>query len=86
MFEMSASGKSGRHIRSWLEDNRVTTRKEKYISLSMIYKILKNPYYYGKFEFPKESGQWYKGSHEPLITKEVFDAVQEQLKVPVKSK
>lgn len=86
MFEMSANGKSGRHIRSWLEDNTVTTRKEKHISLSMIYKILKNPYYYGKFEFPKDSGQWYEGSHEPLITKGLFDIVQEQLKVPMKSK
>jgi site-specific DNA recombinase len=86
MFEMSASGKSGRHIRSWLEDNKVTTRKEKHISLSMIYKILKNPYYYGKFEFPKKSGQWYKGSHEPLIAKNLYDKVQKQLTVPLKPK
>lgn len=86
MFEMSANGKSGRHIRKWLEDNNVHTRKDKHISLSMIYKILKNPYYYGEFEFPKNSGQWYTGNHEPLITKELFELVQEQLKVPVKSK
>jgi hypothetical protein len=26
-------------------------------------------------QYPLESGQWYKGSHEPLITKEIFDRV-----------
>jgi len=32
------------------------------------------------FEYPRKSGKWYKGKHEPLITKELFDLVQEQLK------
>jgi len=86
MFEMSASGKSGRHIRQWLDDNNVRTRKGKHISLSIIYRMLKNPYYYGEFEYPKESGQWYKGNHEPLITKELFNKVQGALVVPLKPK
>jgi site-specific DNA recombinase len=42
MFEMSAAGKSGRHIRRWLEDNNVRTRGDKQIPLSMIYKMLGN--------------------------------------------
>lgn len=46
------------------------------ISRSGIYVILTNPFYYGWFEFPKGSGQWYKGSHEPMITEEEFDRVQ----------
>ena len=29
--------------------------------------------------FPKKSGNWYTGKHEPLITKELFDLVQEQI-------
>ena len=33
---------------------------------------------YGTFEYPKESGQWYQGKHEPIITKELFDKAQEQ--------
>jgi len=86
MFEMSASGKSGRHILRWLDENNVRTRKDKHISLSMVYKILKNPYYYGEFEYPKGSGNWYKGNHEPLITMELFDKVQQALVVPIKSK
>lgn len=86
MFEMSASGKSGRHIRKWLDENSVRTRKSKHISLSIIYRMLKNPYYYGEFEYPKGSGQWYKGNHEPLINKELFDRVQAALVVPMKPK
>jgi len=86
MFEMSAGGKSGRHIQRWLEESNVRTRGNKRIPLSMIYRILKNPYYYGEFEYPKGSGQWYKGNHEPLVTKELFDKVQKALVVPIKPK
>lgn len=32
------------------------------------------------FEYPRGSGNWYQGKHEPLITKELFDKVQEQMK------
>ena len=38
--------------------------------------ILKNPFYYGWFNW---GGQLWKGKHEPLITKELFDKVQEVL-------
>lgn len=86
MFEMSASGKSGRHIRQWLEDNNVKTRGDKSIPLSMIYRMLGSTFYYGEFEYPKNSGKWYRGNHAPLITKELFDKVQVQLKVPAKPK
>lgn len=86
MFEMSASGKSGRHIRQWLEDNNVKTRGDKSIPLSMIYRMLGSTFYYGEFEYPKNSGKWYQGNHAPLITKELFDKVQVQLKVPAKPK
>lgn len=86
MFEMSASGKSGRHIRRWFDENEVKTRKGRHISLSMIYRMLATSYYYGEFEYPKGSGQWYKGNHEPLISKELFDRVQEALIVPLKPK
>lgn len=86
MFELSASGKSGRYIQRWLESNNVLTRGDKKIPLSAIYRMLKNPYYYGDFEYPKDSGKWYKGKHEPLITKELFDEVRKALVVPPKPK
>lgn len=41
--------------------------------------MLKNPFYYGKFEYPVTSGNWYQGDYPPLITKEVFDKVQEKI-------
>lgn len=43
---------------------------------STIYQIFANPFYYGWFEFPKGSGQWYQGKHEPMITEAEYDRVQ----------
>ena len=86
MFEMSAAGKSGRHIQLWLKDNNVVTRNGKQIPLSMIYRMLGNSFYYGEFEYPLKSGVWYKGNHPKLITKELFMEVKEQLRVPLKPK
>jgi hypothetical protein len=54
------------------------TRTGKELHLGNLYKVLRNHFYYGTFEYPKGSGQWYKGKHTPLITKELFDQVQEK--------
>jgi site-specific DNA recombinase len=62
------------------------TRSGKRMTLSSIYLVLKNTYYYGYFEYPVGSGNWYKGEHEPIITKETFDEAQIQLTVAPKSK
>lgn len=48
----------------------------KKLARSAIYKIFTKPFYYGQFEFPKGSGQWYQGKHEPMITKDEYDRVQ----------
>lgn len=86
MFERVArNGDSGRTLKKWL-DTCLTTRDGKKVTLSQIYLMLKNPFYYGEFEYPIGSGNWYKGSHTPLITKELFDPVQKQLIVPKKAK
>jgi site-specific DNA recombinase len=44
------------------------------IPKSVVHKILKNPIYYGDFRW---NGKLYKGVHEPLVTRELFDRVQE---------
>lgn len=83
MFDYVAYEKwSGKKIYNWLrfELNFKTANGNKHLSLSNIYMILQNHFYYGTFEYPKDSGRWYKGKHEALITKEVFDLVQEQVK------
>jgi site-specific DNA recombinase len=46
------------------------------LSRSIIYRIFTNPFYYGYFEYPKGSGNWYKGSHEPIVTIGEYDKVQ----------
>ncbi|MEK7070265.1 MAG: recombinase family protein, partial [Patescibacteria group bacterium] len=72
---------SGRKIYHWLKfDLKFRTRSNHHLSLSNLYLILQNPFYCGIFEFPVKSGNWYTGKHEPLITKELYDLVQQQLK------
>jgi predicted metal-binding protein len=69
----------------WLkfEMNLKTAAGNKNLTLGNLYTILQNPFYYGVFEYPKNSGSWYQGKHEPLITKELFDAVQAQIKTNI---
>ena len=40
--------------------------------LSLVQRIIKEPYYYGEFEYPTGSDKWYKGGHEPIISKELI--------------
>lgn len=71
---------SGRKVYHWLKDDiDFKTETNMHLSLGNIYKLLENTFYYGKFEYPKGSGHWYQGSHEPIITKELFDQVQTQI-------
>ena len=82
MYEKMAYEKwSGRKIHHWLkfELNFKTTGNHN-LALSNVYRTLQNTFYYGTFEYPKNSGNWYPGKHEPIITKELFDKVQLQLK------
>lgn len=72
---------SGRKIYNWLKfELNFQTRGNKALTLSGIYRILDNPFYYGPFEYPKESGNWYQGKHQPLITQEIFEKAKAQLK------
>ncbi len=73
---------SGRKLYNWLKFdlNFRTAAGKKHLSLGNIYKVLDNTFYYGVFEYPRKSGNWYTGKHEPIITKELFDLVQAQIK------
>lgn len=86
MFEKVAYERwSGRKIFHWLKfDLNLKTRNgNKGLTLGNIYLLLQNPFYYGVFEYPHKSGNFYTGKHEPLITKELFDQVQQQVKSQV---
>lgn len=72
---------SGRKVYNWLRfDLNFYTRGNRPLTLSGVYRMLQMPIYYGPFEYPKKSGQWYQGVHEPIINEELFKKVQEQLK------
>lgn len=86
MFEKVAYEKwSGRKLYHWLKFdlNFKTPTGNKNLTLSNIYLVLQNTFYYGDFEFPRKSGIWYKGRHEPIITKELFGLAQQQIRAHV---
>jgi len=81
MFEKIAYGKySGRRLYTWLKnDIKFKTKNGKALTISNVYLILRNHFYYGIFEYPRGGGQWYTGKHTPIITKDLFDRAQEQI-------
>lgn len=85
-FERVANGASGRDIYNWFVEVGFRSKKGKIVTLSMVYRMLNNPYYCGIFEFPTGSGKWYKGAYKPLISRELFEAVQTKMTVAPKSK
>jgi DNA invertase Pin-like site-specific DNA recombinase len=61
----------------WCFRTRQTRKKgDRPLSRSSIYQIFNKSFYYGWFEYPRGSGQWYHGKHEPVITEAEFDRVQ----------
>lgn len=88
LFELVAeAGYSGRDLKRMIDKEKILKQQTgRQVPLSRIYRILKSPFYYGRFEYPENSGTWYTGAHEPLITKELFDKVQKKLMVPIKPK
>ncbi len=72
---------SGRKIYHWLRfELNFYTRGNKPLTLAGVYRTLDNPFYYGVFEYPAKSGNWYTGKHDPIITQEVFEKAQAWLK------
>lgn len=71
-------GWSGRRLKEWLDSQNFLSRSNKPISVSQILAMLLNSFYYGKFQYPESSGVWYKGAHKPLVSKELFDLVQQR--------
>jgi DNA invertase Pin-like site-specific DNA recombinase len=81
MFEKVGNEQaSGHTLYLWLtRDLNFKTKNNKNVSLSNIYTLLRNHFYYGILEYPKLSGNFYPGKHKPIISKELFDKVQKQL-------
>jgi len=58
------------------EEWRLLNRNGKRIARSTIYRIFTDPFYYGVFEYPKGSGNWYQGKHKPMISEKEYDRIQ----------
>lgn len=67
---------SGKKAYRWFLDMKFETKNGKPLVLGNIYLILRNPFYYGEFEYPVGSSNWYNGKHTPIIDKALFDKVQ----------
>jgi len=83
MFEKVAyEDASGRDLYAWLVDIGFTTRSGKPVAVSGIYRMLKDSFYYGEFEYPEGSGKYYKSVVDPIITKELYLKAQANLHAP----
>ncbi|MBI2020880.1 recombinase family protein [Candidatus Giovannonibacteria bacterium] len=74
-FEAYATGNHTlAQLRKIINDLGLKGRRDGELSISNFQYLLKNPFYYGLIRY---SGEFYEGKHEPIITKKLFDEVQE---------
>lgn len=86
MFErVGNSAHTGRDVKRWLDDIDFRSKQGKRLVLSHIFRALRNPFYYGEFQYPKTKPIMHQGKHKPLISQELFDKVQIQLTVAPKA-
>ncbi len=77
-FELYGQGQSRlEDIGIFLAQKGIKTKTGKKTHRDSITFILSNPFYYGHFRYGQEI---YEGKHVPIITKKLFDTVQEILK------
>ena len=55
------------------------TKAGRKVARSTIYRMFNDPFYYGEFEYPKGSSNWFQGKHTKMITRAEFDQVQRLL-------
>ena len=77
IFELAATGRfSLGYLADYTEKKGLKTKTGKKLSKSHIHVILTSPTYYGYFF---QNSELYKGSYEPLISKQLWDKVQKAL-------
>ncbi len=82
VFNKAAQGWSGRRIKEWADSAGFDNKSGIRVSLSQIFLMLNNTFYYGEFDYPDGSGKMYKGSHKPLVSKALFEQIQQAKVVP----
>ena len=74
-FELYSTGKyTLKQIAKILKDLCLRSYKGNILSVSCVQRLLKSPFYYGVFTF---KGEMYQGSHQPIISKKLFDKCKE---------
>ncbi len=74
-FEAYATGKyTLRQVRDMVNDLGFRSLQNRELSISNIHDILRNPFFTGLMRY---GGEIHEGKHEPIITKKLFDSVQE---------
>ena len=77
-FELYALGNSRlEDISNFLAQNNITTRSGKRFHRDRISHLLSNPFYTGLFRY---EGEIHEGKHQSVVSKKIFDQVQEVLK------
>ena len=83
MFERYATGNySLSRLEKELFTEGYRSRSGRKIGISQIHRILSDPFYYGVIHWSNKVAQ---GKHESIITKDLFDKVQEVLKRKIKN-
>lgn len=77
-FEVYSTGKyTLLQIRNFLRENDIRSNTNRPISISMVQNMLTNHLYYGAMIY---KGEYHLATHEPLISKKLFDLCQEVMK------
>ena len=75
IFELYATGNYNlRELAEWCKRINLKSNLERNIAISQIHKILQNVFYFGLMKYKDET---HEATHEPLISKKLFDKVQE---------
>jgi len=74
-FEIYGTGKySLKKLRMTMSKLGLKSKTGKVLSIHHLQTLLKNPFYYGIMNY---GGEYFEGTHRPLISKKLFDQVQE---------
>jgi len=75
LFELYATGSyTFLSLANWCKENGLQGNLGKQISVSNVQHLLQNPFYFGLMRY---RGEIFEGTHEPLISKKLFDKCQE---------
>ena len=78
MFELYSKGNyTLQNIAEWCNENGLKTNKNKPMTATHVHKVLQNIFYIGLMKY---NGEIFVGTHKRIISKKLFDKVQEVLK------